>query len=71
MQVYMSTTTHNNDKIEEMYDRLNEVLYMTKAEENIILLKRQSAQVGEIKDGNIVVVYTKSSRQYKRIAKNK
>lgn len=66
MQVYMSTTTHNNDKIEEMYDRLNEVLYMTKAEENIILLKRWNAQVGEMKDGNIVVVVDNN-----RIAKNK
>jgi len=38
IQVYMPTTAHDDDKIEEMYDRLNQVLKMTKPEENIMLL---------------------------------
>lgn len=49
IQVYMPTTAHDNDEIEEMYDRLNQVLKMAKSEENIILLGDWNAQDGENK----------------------
>lgn len=55
--LYMPTTIHNDDEIEEMYDRLTQVLNMTKSEENIILLRDWNAQVGEMKNGNIVGNY--------------
>lgn len=57
IQVYMPTTAHNDDEIEEIYDRLYQILKMTKSEEYMILLGDWNAQVGEKKDENIVGRY--------------
>lgn len=39
IKVYMPTTMHDDDKIEEVYEKIDEVLKMTKAVENIRGLK--------------------------------
>lgn len=42
-----ATTTHNGDEIEEVFDKIHEVLKMTKARENCIILGDWNASVGE------------------------
>lgn len=34
----MPTTTHENNEVEEMYDKIDEVISMTRAEEYVIIL---------------------------------
>lgn len=39
--------THNDDDIEEVRDKIHEILSMTKAEENVIILDDGNTSVGK------------------------
>lgn len=54
IQVSISTTMHDNDNIQDVYDKIDEVLCMTKAEQNIITLGNWNAFIGEYNDGYII-----------------
>ncbi|KAG7494322.1 hypothetical protein JOB18_027984 [Solea senegalensis] len=49
--VYMPTTAHPDEEIEEMYDKIEEVLNIGKGNDYMILLGDWNAVVGEGKDG--------------------
>jgi exonuclease III len=47
IQVYMPKTTHNEDKIEKTYEKIDDVLKMTNVGENVIILGDWNASVRE------------------------
>lgn len=57
IQVYIPTTTHDDDEIKEVYDQIGEVLKMTKTEENIRILGDWNASVGSHNDGYMIRNY--------------
>lgn len=57
IQVYMPTTTHDDDEVEEVYDKLNEVLSMTRTEEYVIILNDWNSSIGQQNDGYMVGIY--------------
>ena len=57
VQVYMPTSSHEDEEIEEVYEELEELIKHAKGEENLIIMGDWNARVGEGKEGNIVGEY--------------
>ena len=54
IQVYMPTTNHEEEEVEIMYERLEEVLDRTKGTDYVVIMGDWTAVVGEGADGKHV-----------------
>ncbi|KAG8224577.1 hypothetical protein J437_LFUL003096 [Ladona fulva] len=52
--VYMPTSIHSEDEIEEVYERIEEIISAVKAKENLIIMGDWNDVVGEGKDGSCI-----------------
>lgn len=57
IQIYMPTTTHEEEEIDSMYERLEEVLDETKGTDYVIIMGDWNAVVGEGAEGKIIGKY--------------
>src|SRR6218665_1598364 len=82
IQVYMPTTNHEEKEVENMYERLEEVLDRTKGTDYVVIMGDWNAVVGEGADGKSIGKYGLGKRnnrgekltelcQQKRIGNNK
>ena len=53
IQVYMPTTSHEEDEIDMMYDHLEEIIGRIKGDENLVILGDMNAVVGEGKEEEV------------------
>ena len=65
LQVYMPTSTHKDEEIEEIYEQINEVIEMTKEKENLIVLGDWNAIVGELKEQGVTGAFGLGKRNEK------
>ncbi|XP_071455118.1 craniofacial development protein 2-like [Hetaerina americana] len=54
VQVYMPTSSHLEEEIEEVYEQLEEVIGVAKRKENLIVMEDWNAVVGEGREGRSV-----------------
>src|SRR6218665_44051 len=57
IQVYMPTTNHEEEEVENMYERLDEVLARTKGTDYVVIMGDWNAVVGEGADGKSIGKY--------------
>jgi len=50
IQVYMPTSGHGDDEVEEMYEQIDEIIKLSKGKDNMIIIGDWNAVVGEIKE---------------------
>ena len=62
IQVYMPTSAHSDDEIEEVYSDLEEVLKFVKGNENLIILGDWNAVIGEEEERGITGKYGLGTR---------
>ena len=66
IQVYIPTSTYEDDEVERVYEEIEDVLNGVKGTDNMILMGDWNAVVGEGKDGNIVGKYGLDKRNERR-----
>lgn len=66
IQVYMPTSKADYKEIEEVYERIEELLYLTKGKDKIFIIGDWNAVVGENKDGIKVGNYGLGQKERKR-----
>src|SRR5436190_16121652 len=54
ISVYMPTSAHGDDEVEEVYEQIEEQIALIKGDENLIILGDWNTVVGEGKEGNVV-----------------
>ena len=57
VQVYMPTSSADDEEIEEMYDEIKEIIQTVKGEENLIVMGDWNSVVGKGREGNMVGEY--------------
>jgi len=57
IQVYMPTSEEEDDEVERIYEKLNDLIKTVKGEENLTILGDFNTTVGEEKEKNIVGKY--------------
>ena len=57
IQVYMPTTDHEDDEIEQLYDQTEEIIGKQKGRENVIVMGDFNAIVGEGSEGKVIGKY--------------
>lgn len=50
IQVYMPTTSHDNEEVDNVYEQIEKLLAQTKTNEVLIVLGDMNAKVGRVKD---------------------
>lgn len=57
LQVYMPTSTAEEEKIEEIYEEIDELIRIVRGDENLIVMGDWNAVVGEGREGNLIGEY--------------
>jgi len=57
IQVYMPTTDHEDDEIEQLYEQIEEIIGKQKGRENVIVMGDFNAIVGEESEGKVIGKY--------------
>ncbi|XP_049864013.1 craniofacial development protein 2-like [Schistocerca gregaria] len=62
VQVYMLTSSADDEEIEEMYDQIKEIIQIVKGDENLIVMGDWYSVVGKGREGNVVGEYELGQR---------
>ena len=62
IQVYMPTTDHEDDEIEQLYEQIEEIIGKQKGRENVIVMGDFNAVVGEGSEGKVIGKYGLGTR---------
>ena len=54
VQVYMPTSSADDEEIDEMYDRIKEIFQIVKGDENLIVIEDWNSVVGKGREGNVI-----------------
>ena len=54
IQVYMPTTRHEDQEIEEMYEQIEDLMKYVKGDENLIIMWDWNVSVGKGKEGKVL-----------------
>ncbi|XP_049768102.1 uncharacterized protein LOC126101500 [Schistocerca cancellata] len=57
VQVYMPTSSADDEEIDEMYEDIKEIIQVVKGDENLIVMGDWNSRVGKGREGNIVGEY--------------
>ena len=57
IQIYMPTTTHEDEEVDDMYERLEEILDRTKGTDYVVIMGDWNAVVGEGAEGKCIGKY--------------
>src|SRR5881296_3921621 len=62
IQVYMPTTTHEDDEVEEIYEQIERIINKQKGNTNVIVMGDFNASVGEGRDVKVIGKYVLRKR---------